>query len=130
MPVAWGQLDAFAHVNNTVYFRWFEDARLAYFERIGFIAHMEQHQVGPILARTDCVFRRALKWPDTISAGARITDIGDDRFTMGYAVFSEALGGELAAQGEGRIVCYDYAGGSKAPLPASIRAAIESLEGG
>ncbi len=124
-PVAWGQLDAFNHVNNTVYFRWFEDARIACFQRIGFTAEVIKSGIGPILARTSCVFRQPLAFPDTITACARIEDLDDDRFTMIYAVFSDRVG--LAAHGEGRIVCFDYRAGAKAPLPDAVRAGVLAL---
>ena len=125
MPVAWGHLDAFGHVNNTVYFRFFEDARIACFARIGLDVLMSETKVGPILARTGCVFRRPLGFPDTVTACARIEDVGVDRFTMIYAVFSDAHG--LAAHGDGRIVMLDYAAGSKVPIPKAVRVAIDGL---
>ena len=55
--VIWGDMDAFQHVNNTIYFRWFETARIRYFEEIGFLEHLEATGVGPILAETSCRFR-------------------------------------------------------------------------
>ena len=42
LPVQWGEMDAYGHVNNTVLFRYFESARMAYFERCGFIATYER----------------------------------------------------------------------------------------
>jgi acyl-CoA thioester hydrolase len=125
LPVAWGQLDAFGHVNNTQFFRFFEDARIACFEQVGMGAHMRDHGVGPILAKTDCVFRQPLGFPDTVTACTRITDLGVDRFTMAYAVFSAAKG--LAAHGSGRIVMLDYGTGAKVPIPDPIRSALEAL---
>lgn len=125
MPVAWGQMDAFGHLNNTVYFRFFEDARIACFERIGLNEHMTQTGQGPILARTSCVYRQAITFPDEVTSATRIRDLGEDRFTMDYAVFSRKLG--LAAHGEGRIVMLDYGTGAKVPIPGEVRAAIESL---
>ncbi len=126
-PVAWGDMDAFAHVNNTVYFRWFEDARIAYFERSGVGEHMRQTRVGPILAKTWCRFRLPLKFPDTVRIGARVQDLGEDRFTMVYRVVSESLDA-VAADGEGFIVMYDYQNQHKAPVPPDVRTAIEALE--
>jgi acyl-CoA thioester hydrolase len=125
-PVAWGEMDSFSHVNNVIYFKYFESARIAYFERIGFPKWMKQHGVGPILASTQCRFRRALSYPDHLSVGARVTELGTDRFTMKYAVFSHQLK-DIAAVGEGLIISYDYRNSVKAPLPDSIRAAIEAL---
>ncbi|HJN73867.1 MAG TPA: thioesterase family protein [Myxococcota bacterium] len=125
MPVAWGQLDAFGHVNNTQFFRFFEDARIACFTRIGVAEHMKATSVGPILAKTSCVFRRPLGFPDTVTVCTRVTELGEDRFTMEYALFSEKAG--LAGHGEGRIVMLDYKTGQKTPIPAAIREAIEAL---
>ncbi|HEX6622399.1 MAG TPA: acyl-CoA thioesterase, partial [Pyrinomonadaceae bacterium] len=87
-PVAWGEMDSFQHVNNIVYFRYFESARMAYFERVGFWAYMDETGVGPILASTRCKFILPLTYPDTVSIGARVSEIEDDRFTMSYAVVS------------------------------------------
>lgn len=123
--VAWGEMDAFGHVNNIVFLRYFETARIAYFEAIGFVG--DDGGPGPILASTHCRFRRPLEYPDTVHAGARVTETGDDRFTMEYALFSEKLQ-DIAATGGGVIVGYDYRTQSKAPLPARVRDAIRALE--
>jgi len=128
-PVAWGDMDAFQHVNNVVYFRWFETVRIAYFEAIGWNAAMRESGVGPILARTSCAFRAPLTFPDTVTLAARAEELGEDRFTMRYRVVSERLG-KIAAEGEGRVISYDYRAGAKAPLPPTIRAAIVDLERG
>ena len=127
LPVVWGEMDAFGHVNNIVYFRYFESARLAYFERVGFLEEMERSGVGPILASTRCDFRRALRYPDRILVGARVTELGEDRFTMAYRIWSEQQG-RVAAEGEGLIVSYNYREGRRAPLPSAVRRAIEELE--
>ncbi len=125
MPVAWGQMDAFGHLNNTAYFRFFEDARIACFQAIGLHAHMEQTGEGPILARTSCVYQVPITFPDTVVSATRIVDLAEDRFTMEYALFSEKHG--LAAHGDGRIVFLDYKSGQKVPLSSAIREAIAAL---
>jgi acyl-CoA thioester hydrolase len=123
--VLWGEMDAYRHVNNTVYFRWFESARIAYFERMAVIG--SYGGVGPILASTSCRFRAAVKYPDEIRAGARVAKLDEDRFTMAFAVASAALG-RIVAEGEGVIVPFDYAAQKKVALPAAWREAIEKLE--
>lgn len=129
VAVAWGDMDAFQHVNNVVYLRWFETARIAYFGATGWEQSVRQGGIGPILARTGCVFRIPLQFPDTIWVGARVEDLGDDRFTMIYRVVSEAKGA-IAAEGDGRIVSFDYGKQVKAPIPAAVRAAIERMQAG
>ncbi len=127
--VRWGDQDAFGHVNNAVYFRYFETSRIAYFERIGFdvAGAAAGGGVGPILASTSCRFRRPLGYPDRLRAGARIASLGGDRFAMDYVLYSEALA-DVAATGEGVIVAYDYGARRKCALPAAVRAAIARLQ--
>jgi acyl-CoA thioester hydrolase len=84
--------------------------------------------IGPILAETTCRFRAALSYPDTVSIGARVASIGEDRFVMRYTVFSHRLG-RLAAEGEGTLVCYDYRANRKAAVPENLKQRIAELEG-
>jgi acyl-CoA thioester hydrolase len=127
LPVAWGEMDAFGHVNNIIFFRYFESARIAYLDAIGFRGAGAAGGIGPILASTHCRFRRPLAYPDTVRVGARSTEVGSDRFTMAYVVVSERLG-ETAAEGGGVIVAYDYASGRRTMLPDNVRTRIADLE--
>jgi acyl-CoA thioester hydrolase len=127
LPVQWGEMDAFGHVNNTVLFRYFESVRMAYFERCGFIDTYERDRIGAILHSTSCRFRRPLFCPDTALVGTRVPVVGQDRFDMEYRVASRTSG-ELVAEGTATIVCYDYTAGHKVPLPEAVRAAIALLE--
>ena len=129
LPVQWGEMDAYGHVNNAVLFRYFESARIAYLERCGFIESMEQDRVGAILHSTACRFRLPLCYPDTVQVGARATDVGPDRFTMEYCVVSFDQNA-VAAEGHGVIVSYDYVQGSRTGLPESIRQRIQAIEAG
>ncbi len=128
VPVAWGDMDAFAHVNNLVYFRWFESARIAYFDRVEALAIKEETGIGPILASTSCRFKIPLTYPDTIIAGASVQaeTLGDDRFIMRYEVASRQHG-RIAALGTGEIVTFDYGRGKKAPVPETLRQRILDL---
>ena len=126
--VIWGDMDAFGHINNTVYFRYFEDARIAYFDRIGVHVSMAQSDTGPILAKALCNFRLPLDYPDRIHIATRSRILSAKTFNMEYAVFSEKHG-SIAADGEGLTVYYDYANGKSCEIPATIVAALEALEG-
>ena len=126
IPVAWGDMDALGHVNNIVYFRYFETARMALVEQVGYGDRELQAGMGPILASTDCRFRIPLEYPDTVTAAAWVEDVESDRFVMRYALFSHGRQG-LAAEGSGRIVSYDYGRNCKAPLPDAIRLRLLDL---
>ena len=127
LPVAWGDMDAFQHVNNTVYFRYFENARIAYFEQAGITIDRERTAIGPILASASCKFKFPLTYPDTVKVGVRVAEMGEDRFTMHFRIVSTRHN-RLAAEGDGVIVSYNYQENRKAPLPDAVRAQIEALE--
>jgi acyl-CoA thioester hydrolase len=127
VPVAWGEMDAMRHVNNIVYFRWFESARVAYFARIALAGFSEHQGTSAILASTSCRYRALLEYPDTVEVGARVSGFEEHGFQMRYAVWSRNLS-RLAAEGEARIVAYDYASRSKVSLPSDLRARIVALE--
>jgi acyl-CoA thioester hydrolase len=127
-PVAWAEMDVFHHVNNTVFFRYFENARIAYLDRIGFDGADEEHGIGPILHSTQARFRRPVIYPDRLQVGARTRELREDRFVMEYRVVSEEQGG-VAAEGGGIVVAFDYRSRSKAVLPDDVRQRIERLEG-
>jgi acyl-CoA thioester hydrolase len=127
LDVAWGEMDAYAHVNNVVYFRYFEHARIAYLDRIGWMASMREAGLGPIIASTQARYRKPLTYPDHLLVGARVGAIQADRVTFEYKLVS-TWWNAVAAEGQAVVVSYDYRAGAKAPIPEAIRAAIEELE--
>jgi acyl-CoA thioester hydrolase len=127
LPVVWGEMDSYRHVNNAVYFRYFESARLEYFRRLGWFEYEEQTGVGPILAATAARFRRPLTYPDTIWVAVRVPQLQGDRFTMEYRLVSQKLVA-VAAEGSGTIVTYHYGQGKKVSIPEELRRRITDLE--
>jgi acyl-CoA thioester hydrolase len=127
-PVQWGDQDAFGHVNNIIYFRWFESARIVYLHRVA-LERKEESQIGPILAAINCNFRRQLNFPDHVQIGARVTRLGNSSFTMVHRLYSEAQRA-VAADGESTIVVFDYQQQRSCPIPDTLRRAIEELERG
>jgi acyl-CoA thioester hydrolase len=125
--VVWGDMDSYRHVNNTVYFRYFENARLEYFRRMGWFDFERETGIGPILASTHARFRRALTYPDTIAITARLGNLGDDRFTLEHQIFSERLG-DVATKGEGTVVVFHHGRGEKVKIPEELRRRIAELE--
>jgi acyl-CoA thioester hydrolase len=125
--VVWGEMDAYRHVNNVVYFRYFENARLEYFRRLGWPELEEATGVGPILAATQARFRRPLTYPDSIAVAARVREVGADRLTLEHRIVSRRLQA-VATEGEGVIVTYHYGRGEKVPVPDELRRRIAELE--
>ena len=128
LPVIWGDMDTFQHVNNAIYFRYFESARIQYFDALGWMGSLEQLTIGPILGSTSCRYRIPLTYPDTVYAGAKITEMHEKRFTMEYLIVSEQHP-ETVAEGTGVVICYNYQKKQTTQIPAVIHLAVEKLEG-
>jgi acyl-CoA thioester hydrolase len=127
LPVQWGEMDAFGHVNNAVYLRWFETARIAYFERVSVPRTLADAGPRPILGRATVDFRSPVTFPDTVTVEANVTRLGTTSFTMGYRA-SSAKQGRVVAEGEAVVVMIDPSTGLKTPLSPELRAAIEALQ--
>ena len=126
IPVAWGEMDAFGHVNNAVYFRYFETARSVYFEQSGMFQLMKETGEGPILAAINCRFKVPVVYPDKLLVGVRVVSVEDDRYTINHRVVSTQHN-RVAAEGDGLIVNYDYRAGKKMRLSAAMRRAMNAV---
>jgi acyl-CoA thioester hydrolase len=127
VTVAWGEMDALKHVNNVVYFRYFENARIAYFEKLKLGKFLRETGVGLILGSTKCRFRAPLTFPDSVLVGTRTSGIKEDRLMMQHCLVSKRLQ-KVAAEGEAVLVSYDYRESRKTPLPEEWRRYILDLE--
>lgn len=127
IPLQWGDQDSFGHVNNTVYLRWCESARIEYLIRAG-LWMVRPDGLGPILASIACDYRRPLNYPDTVHVGARITRIGNSSFRMEHRIVSEALN-VVAADAHSTIVVLDYRRNQSVRVPDEVRASIGQIEG-
>src|SRR5690606_3359451 len=99
-PVAWGDMDAFGHVNNVMYYRYIESARLAYLNRLNIL-------IGPLLtvvATNQCRYLKPVVYPDQLKIGARIEEIGTSSFRMSYLLWSEQQQ-VVVATAEAVLVC-------------------------
>ena len=128
LPVQWGDQDAFGHVNNTVYLRWFESGRVDYFEKIGLSESMRRMRVGPILASITCHYRKQVNFPDQIRIGTRVHKIGRSSMVLDHRIVSESSRA-VVAEGISTVVVFDYAKNQSVPVPDEIRQAINQLEG-
>jgi acyl-CoA thioester hydrolase len=127
IPVAWGEMDAFQHVNNVTYARWLESARIAYFAAIGLLQRMRDEGIGPILGRLAIDYRRPVTFPDTVRVDATVAKIGKTSLTMRYRIWSADQRAEVAT-GEDVIVLFDYRAARSTPVDDALRAAIVGLE--
>ena len=127
LNIEWGDMDALRHVNNIEYFKYFQVARIAYFEKINSDSEFGETPIPLILASTQCKFIYPLTYPDSISVGVRVDAMADQYFTMKYAVVSHQHQ-RLAAIGDAKVVMFDYVNNKKTSIPDEIRKTIIDLE--
>ncbi|WP_256491621.1 thioesterase family protein [Endozoicomonas sp. SCSIO W0465] len=127
IPVAWGDMDAFQHVNNVVYFRYFESARIDYFDKIQMMEKAKGSGIGPVISHTQCFYKAPVTYPDTLLVGSRVSDVQEDRFTMEYAIFSKSMN-RVTTTGTATGVMFNFVTNSKARIPEELKALIEKIE--
>jgi acyl-CoA thioester hydrolase len=124
LHVQWGDQDGFGHVNNVVYFRWFESSRVDFLGDFHTPITMKGTGLGPILAAINCVFRRQLRFPDTVYIGSRVTRVGRSSVDISHAVVSREQG-EIVAEGVSVVVIFDYALQRATRIPDDLRKQFE-----
>ena len=128
LPVQWGDQDAFGHVNNVVYFRWFESARIDLLNACPSQVSMSGSGLGPILASIKCDYKRQLRFPDTVYVGSRISRVGRSSADISHAIFSREQG-LIVAEGVSVIVVFDYTAQRVTRIPDDLRLQFEAAQG-
>jgi len=127
LPVLWGNQDLFGHVNNVVHLRWFECARVDYWER-GMRSVMVSNDLGPILVNVTCNYRKQIRFPDNVTVGGRITRVGNASLTMEHTIFSEEHNA-IAAEGHSIVAMFNYKTQQTEQINDEILAVISKIEG-
>ncbi len=127
IAIHWGDMDAFQHVNNVMYFRYFESARIAYMESTKIMEEMKTKMLGPILASTECRYKRPVIFPDTLKVGCRTSALRENDFHHEYAIYSTQQDA-ITTTGSARIVMVDYKTHQKVPVSDTIISALKNLQ--
>ena len=118
LEVRWGDLDAFNHVNNTLFLRYVEEARIRYFEQLGL--DLEPGDSGPVVAHIACSFRRAITYPARVRISVEAERASDRRLVMRHYITDADDGDLLYAEAEVTVVWVDGRTGRAVALPATV----------
>lgn len=131
-PIQWGDQDALAHVNNVIYFRWWETSRVTYAKTIGMFGGdtfpPDGPRTGSVLAGIQCNFRKQLTWPDSVQVGSRIKRVGNSSLEIEHRLLSANVDG-LIADAVSTMVAFDFDLQKTVRVSDEIRAAIREIEG-
>lgn len=122
MTLRWGDMDAFGHINNVQYLRYFETARVEYFMKILKTSSFENTAM-PVVASLNCEYKRPLTYPDQLKMVIGLEDIGKSSFRVSCEMHSPKVG--LAAVASCVIVLFDFEAQKPTPIPADMRARFE-----
>jgi acyl-CoA thioester hydrolase len=118
IPIRWGDMDAMRHVNNTIYFRYMEQARITWID--GMRESLQAEGAGTVVASTGCNFRKPLTYPGTVEVRVYSGRVGGSSVTTLYEL---RMAGEEAiyADGEAIVVWINMASGKAVRVPLAIR---------
>ncbi|KTF14622.1 thioesterase family protein [Pseudoalteromonas carrageenovora] len=125
ITVAWADMDALQHVNNVVYLRYFEIARIDFLNKINLFDTIKPGGIGPVISENNIRYKRPVTFPDTLTVGITISDIKTDRFMMNYSVFSHAQQA-VTTTGSSLVVMFDFKTGQKAAISEPLLSALIS----
>jgi acyl-CoA thioester hydrolase len=127
ISVAWGEMDAANHVNNTVYLRYGESSRIAYLQACGF--DFDLNGQGVILAEINCKYKFPLTFPDTVFVGTRaILDSMDDfGFWTEQIIYSKKYD-RISAVLQAKLIHYDFQALKKVALSEDKKQQITGFE--
>ncbi|UVW27342.1 thioesterase family protein [Massilia sp. H6] len=125
MPIRWGDMDAMGHVNNTVYFRYIETARIAWLEQVG--ALPDPSSEGPVIVSAHCSFLKQLTYPGQIEVTTWVGPPGRSSFEVSHEIRLVGPGGQagaLHAEGGAKVVWVEFRAEKSKPLPDRLRALL------
>ena len=127
IPIRWGDMDAMGHVNNTVYFRYIESARIAWLEQAGALPDPAASTEGPVIVNAYCSFLKQLTYPGEIEVTTWVAPPGRSSVEVTHEirlVGADGQAGALHAEGGAKLVWIDFKAEKSRPLPERLRALL------
>ncbi|HQV78944.1 MAG: acyl-CoA thioesterase [Chitinophagales bacterium] len=120
--VAWGDMDAFQHVNNVQYFRYFETGRVEFFNKTNLWKLIEAENIRFVVGKLECNYLQELVHPAEIEISVGIKKIGNASLVLHQMVKSDR---NIVAHGEAIVVATNPSTGKSTPWTDNIRTAFE-----
>ena len=117
--VRWGDMDAMGHVNNAMYFRYLETARIDWFTAVGF--RPDPQGQGPVIVNAFCNFYRQLEYPGDILVSLYVSDAARTTFETWATIEKLSEPGVKCAAGGATPIWVDFPRQKAVELPDWIR---------
>ena len=123
VPIRWGDMDAMGHVNNAVYFRYFETVRIDWMRSIGALPGPDG--IGPVIVNAFCSFIRQLEYPGEVLAKHYVANPGRTSFDTYLTLERTDQPGVIYSEGGAKTVWVDFPKQKSVPLPDWVRKIVE-----
>lgn len=120
IPVRWGDMDSYGHVNNILYMQYLEEARVAWFERAG--VAMSGASCGPVILQTQHTYLKPVVHPATVIVELRAGAVGHSSLVIEHRLSTREDPLSLYGEGYCKLVWIDHASGKSVALPEHVRA--------
>jgi acyl-CoA thioester hydrolase len=121
----WADNDAYGHVNNTVYYQWFDSAVNAWMVDQGMLDIQDGDPIA-LVVETRCTYAAPLAFPQDVDVGLAVAALGTSSIRYRIGVF--AIGAdEAAAQGEFVHVCVGRASHQPVAIPEHWRVKLQAI---
>ena len=133
IPVLWGDVDSFGHVNNIIYLKWCETSRVELFRKMYDVKTLDTENIqlgsggGPILANFICNYRTPIKYPDVIYIKTRISHIGNTSYGIEHQMYSKNNDEKIVFDGSSVIVMVNYKNETKFQLDSEMKKTLEKF---
>lgn len=125
MTTRWADNDAYGHVNNTVYYEWFDSAVNAWMVEQGLLDIANGDPIA-LVVETRCTYAAPLEFPQTVEIGLAVTELGRSSIRYRVGIFAEGSK-SAAAEGEFVHVVVDRASRRPVEIPSDWRSKIEAI---
>lgn len=126
IAIRWGDMDALGHVNNTVYFRYMEQARIEWLSSIG--CDPDPGAEGPVIVNAHCSFLKQLKYPGEIDVLTYVGPPGRSSFETMQEIRRVDAANEIYAQGGAKVVWVFFPAEKSTPLPERLRQLLATTD--
>ncbi|MCG9873259.1 MAG: acyl-CoA thioesterase [Leptospiraceae bacterium] len=126
ISIAWGDMDAFGHVNNVVYVKYFETARANFFSDLSiWNTDLKTLKAGPVLTHLDLDYRKQVSFPADLDITLGITSFSSRSFDISTSMWTKD--GQCVLSGYAQIVWFDFENGRPASITDSMKEIFKSM---
>ena len=120
--IDWSELDLFGHVNNVAFHKYAQTARLNYVDAIGLMKLHQIHNIGFMVAETNCQFKKELLFPGNINIQTKIDFVKNTSFALEHIMTND--NGDIVAIAKDVLVVFDFIKKEKCLIPEEIKRTI------